>query len=228
MNRKTILVVEDEPSINDILNIALTSEGYNVISSFNGVEAMKALQSNKVDLVLLDINLPDKSGFQICKEIITKYKTAIIMLTARNDIVDKVLGLEFGADDYITKPFDIREVVTRIKVVLRRLEKVTKIDREENNLLIDNKIKINKDSRTVYKDSEEVKLKPKEYDLLLFLANNKNRVFTREELLDKVWGYAYEGEIRTVDIHVRRLRAKLDENGQSVIETVFGVGYAFK
>lgn len=228
MDTKTILVVEDEPSINDILNIALASEGYNVISTFTGNEAMEALHYSKIDLVLLDINLPDKSGFEICKDIINKYKTAVIMLTARNDIVDKVLGLEFGADDYITKPFDIREVVTRIKVVLRRLEKVTLKEEEENSLLIDSKIKINKDSRTVYKYSEEIKLKPKEYDLLLFLANNKNRVFTREELLDKVWGYDYDGEIRTVDIHVRRLRAKLDENGQSIIETVFGVGYAFR
>lgn len=228
MDIKTILVVEDEPSINDILNIALTSEGYKVISSFSGKEAMEALKSDEIDLVLLDINLPDKSGFQICKDIIIQYKTAIIMLTARNDIVDKVLGLEFGADDYITKPFDIREVITRIKVVLRRLEKVSQKDDGFDCILINSTIKINKDSRTVYKENEEIKLKPKEYDLLLFLANNKNRVFTREQLLDKVWGYDYEGEIRTVDIHVRRLRAKFDENGQSIIETVFGVGYAFR
>ncbi|MHC1684803.1 MAG: response regulator transcription factor [Clostridiaceae bacterium] len=228
MDIKTILVVEDEPSINDILNIALTSEGYKVISSFSGKEAMEALKSDEIDLVLLDINLPDKSGFQICKDIIIQYKTAIIMLTARNDIVDKVLGLEFGADDYITKPFDIREVVTRIKVVLRRFEKVTIQKEESKNILIEKKIKINIDSRIVYKNGEEIKLKPKEYDLLLFLANNKNKVFTREQLLDKVWGFDYDGEIRTVDIHVRRIRAKLDENGQSIIETVFGVGYAFR
>lgn len=227
MDVKTILVVEDDPSINDILNIALTAEGYKVITSFSGNEAMEALSFNDIDLVLLDINLPDKTGFEICKDIIKKYKTAIIMLTARNDIVDKVLGLEFGADDYITKPFDIREVVTRIKVVLRRLEKVI-IKDEKNILFVDTKVKINKERRAVYRENQEVKLKPKEYDLLLFLASNKNRVFTREELLDKVWGYDYDGEIRTVDIHVRRLRAKLDENGQSIIETVFGVGYAFR
>jgi DNA-binding response OmpR family regulator len=223
-----ILIVEDELSINDILTSAMRAEGYSVRSAFSSKEARSLLESFKPNLAMLDINLPDESGFDLCRFINEKYAIPIIMLTARNDIVDKVLGLELGADDYITKPFHIKEVLTRVKVALRRVQKY-KNSNEDQPGLVNDCIKINFQSRTVLKDDEEVRLKPKEYDLLEFLVRNRNIVFSREELLDKVWGMDYEGELRTVDVHIRRLRSKLDnEHGNSLVETIFGVGYVMR
>lgn len=223
-----VLVVDDELSINDILTTALKASGYKVSSAFSGKETRSFLESFKPDLVLLDICLPDEDGFDLCRYINSKYSIPIIMLTARNDVVDKVLGLELGADDYITKPFHIKEVLTRVKVALRRVEKY-KNSSDTTVLNVNNSIKIDIESRTVEAYDKEVKLKPKEYDLLEFLAKNKGRVFTREELLDSVWGDEYDGELRTVDVHVRRLRGKLDnENSSSIIETVFGIGYVMR
>ena len=224
-----ILVVEDEFSINDILTVALIGEGYKVKSAFSSKEARELMEIYRPHLVLLDINLPDENGFELCRYINTRYKLPIIMLTARNDVVDKVLGLELGADDYITKPFNIKEVMTRVKVALRRVEKYSNFGYDESSIKLGEDVSINLDSRKVLKNDEEIKLKPKEYELLVFLLRNKNRVFSREELLDKVWGMDYEGELRTVDVHVRRLRAKLDlDGGQTFIETIFGVGYALR
>lgn len=224
-----IAVVEDEIPINDILSSALKSEGYNVSSAFLGEEARNILQGEDVDLVLLDVNLPDESGFDLCRFINTKYKIPIIMLTARTDIVDKVLGLELGADDYITKPFHIKEVMTRVKVALRRVSQYKEDIEEDRTIKLKNNIRIDFEGRIVYKGEEEVKLKPKEYELLQFLAHNRNKVYSREELLNKVWGYDYYGELRTVDVHVRRLRSKLDEDkNNSIIETVFGTGYVLR
>ncbi len=224
-----IIVIEDEFSINDILTFALKGEGYKVKSAFSSKEAREFLEDFKPDLVMLDINLPDESGFELCKFINANYKIPIIMLTARNDVFDKVLGLELGADDYITKPFHIKEVLARVKVALRRVDKYKNFEKYENLINLNENVKIKLENRMVIKDEKEIKLKPKEYDLLVFFIKNKNRVFTREEILDKVWGIDYCGEIRTVDIHVRRLRAKLNlDNGQSFIETVFGVGYVMR
>lgn len=223
-----VLVVDDELSINDILTTALKSNGYNVKSAFSGKETRSFLDSFKPNLVLLDLCLPDEDGFDLCKYINSKYSIPIIMLTAKNDVVDKVLGLELGADDYITKPFHIKEVLTRVKVALRRVEKY-KNSISAEVLEVNSEIKIDIDSRIVTVSGSQVKLKPKEYDLLEFLAKNKGHVFTREELLDKVWGMEYDGELRTVDVHVRRLRSKFDkENKESIIETVFGIGYVMR
>lgn len=225
----TIIVIEDEFSINDALSFSLKKEGYNVISAYSSNEAKRLLKEYNTDLALLDINLPDENGFELCKYINSKYKIPILMLTARNDIFDKVLGLELGADDYITKPFHIREVIARIKVALRIVEKYSSTNERKEFLRLSENIKISLCGRRVIKNQEDIKLKPKEYDLLEFLVKNKNIVFSREELLDRVWGYDYEGEIRTVDTHIRRVRAKLDsEKGQSLIETVFGVGYVMR
>lgn len=223
-----VLVVEDELSINDILVSALRADGYTVKGVYSAKEAKEALNFFSPDLILQDINLPDESGFELCKYINKKWAIPIIMLTARNDVVDKVLGLELGADDYITKPFHIKEVLTRVKVAMRRVSKYQNKS-EESFIEVNNCIKINLQGRIVLKNDEEVKLKPKEYDLLEFLFRNRNKVFTREDLLDKVWGIDYEGDYRTVDVHVRRLRSKLDkENSPSIIETVFGIGYVMK
>lgn len=227
MNFK-ILVVEDELSINDILTSALKSDGYNVESAFSSMQARALLESFKPDLAMLDINLPDENGFDLCKFVNEKYSIPIIILTARNDIIDKILGLELGADDYITKPFHIKEVLTRVKVALRRVEKY-KTSREVTLIELNSGVKVNFQSRTVIKNGEIVKLKPKEYDLLEFLLRNRNQVFSREQLLDKVWGIEYDGELRTVDVHVRRLRSKIDNKEEnSIIETVFGIGYVMR
>ncbi|QAA31975.1 response regulator transcription factor [Clostridium manihotivorum] len=223
-----VLVVEDEISINDILVSALIADGYKVKSAFSSKEARKILESFIPDITLLDINLPDENGFELCKFINKKFYIPIIMITARNDIVDKVLGLELGADDYITKPFHIKEVLARVKVALRRVERYKSFSNTKY-IELSGSVKIDIEARVVIKVNSEVKLKPQEYDLLEFFVKNRNRVFSREELLDKVWGLDYEGDFRTVDVHVRRLRSKLDDkSSKSLIETVFGVGYVMR
>lgn len=227
MGKKKILVVEDEYSINDAVTFALRREGYDVRSVFNGKDALEKVREFKPDLVLLDLMLPDIDGFDICKEI--SKSTYVIMLTARGEIIDKILGLEIGADDYIVKPFEIKEVLVRIKVIFRRNEKniaeATYLDEDKKNEII----QINKKERSVLKDGEDVMLRRKEFDLLNFLYENKGIVFSRNDLLDKVWGYDYEGDTRTVDVHIRRLREKLNEDkDNSIIETVFGIGYIMR
>lgn len=223
-----VLVIEDDKSINDILVNSLKVERYVVRSAFNGKEARELLNTFLPDLTLLDINLPDESGFELCKFINNTYGIPIIILTARNDVFDKVLGLELGADDYITKPFHIKEVLTRVKIALRRVAKYTEGGKTKF-LSLTPHIKINYDSRVVMKDDKEIILKPKEYQLLEFLSQNRDRVFSREELLDNVWECTYDGDLRTIDIHVRRIRAKLDDaKYKSIIETVFGFGYVMR
>lgn len=227
MERQRILVVEDEISINDILTFALRKEGYDVRGVYRGQDAIEMVESFNPDLVLLDIMLPDKDGFQVCREICDK--TFVIMLTARDDVIDKILGIEIGADDYITKPFEIREVTARIKSIFRRLSKSNNIISNISQEILDKGLFINLNDRKVYKDGVEIELKKKEFDLLSFLYRNKNIVFSREKLLDKVWGDEYEGDVRTVDVHIRRVRARLgEEKNSTLIETVFGVGYVMR
>lgn len=214
-----VLIVEDEVGIRDILNYTISNDGYEVVSCGTGTEALNIVESFKPNLIIIDLMLPDISGFNLCRVFSTSYP--IIIISAKNDMADKLNGLTLGAEDYITKPFDIREVLLRIKNVLKRNS-----SKGRNEV---QKLVVNLSSRKVYKNGEEIKLKPKEFDLLGFLNSNKNIVFKRDDLLERLWGYDYEGDIRTVDIHVRRLRAKLDnENEDSIIETVFGVGYVMR
>lgn len=223
-----ILIVEDDKSINDILFYALKSEGHTPYSTFTLKEAKEHLNINLPDLILLDLNLPDGNGFDLCKEINNSCSIPIIILTAKNDIVDKILGLELGADDYITKPFHIKEVLSRIKAVFRRIKK-SSISTSSQFIDINKNIKINFENRTVLKNEEYILLKPKEYELLEFFVQNRNKVFSREQLIDNVWEFSYDGDIRTVDIHIRRIRSKLDTpNEPSIIETVFSVGYIMR
>lgn len=222
--RENILIIEDDEDISQILMFSLTKEGYKVKINNNGLRVEDDLKTFKPDLILLDIMLGDIDGFSICKEI-SNYKIPIIMLTARVDITDKILGLELGADDYITKPFDIREVITRIRVALRRKKEITnEVNTKEN--ISNGKISISEYSRIVECNGEEIKLKPKEFDLLLFLIKNKNRVYSRDDLLNLVWGYDFIGDTRTIDVHITRLRQKL--KNEVNIETIFGVGYMLK
>lgn len=223
-----ILIVEDDKSINDILFHTLKSEGYSPYSAFSLKDARSYLNINLPDLILLDLNLPDGDGFQLCKEVNLNNSIPIIILTAKSDIVDKVLGLELGADDYITKPFHIKEVISRIRAIFRRIDKSTN-GSNSNFTNINENIKINFKNRTVLKNNELIQLKPKEYELLEFFVQNRNKVFSREQLIDNVWEFSYDGDLRTIDIHIRRLRSKLDTKGTpSIIETVFSVGYIMR
>lgn len=217
---KTILVVEDEVSINEALTYFLKKEGFKVISTFSGEEALELFKKEKIDLVILDLMLGEISGFDVCKEI---YKEAfVIILTAKSDLTDKLIGLEIGADDYITKPFELKEVLARINSIFRRNNK--EIKEEVNYGLI-----INKDRRIVMKDNREIGLRRKEFDILLYLYENKGIVLKREQILDVVWGYDFMGDGRVVDVHIRRLREALNEDkDKSIIETVFGIGYVIR
>lgn len=224
--RENILIIEDDEDISEILSFSLKEEGYNVKVNPNGLEAEEEINTFKPDLILLDIMLNDTDGFSVCRKV-SKYKIPIIMLTARGEIMDKILGLELGADDYITKPFDIREVIARIRVSLRRRsELIELLEESDSDEITYGRLKVNEDSRMVLLNNEEVKLKPKEFDLLLFLLKNKNIVHSRDKLLDLVWGYDFSGDTRTVDVHITRLRQKIQSEVN--IETVFGIGYMLK
>ncbi len=228
MANKKILIIEDEEAISNLISYSLKKEGFITNVAANGEEGLKLLKEFKPDLIILDLMLPDISGFEICKTITREYIIPIIMITAKSDTVDKILGMELGADDYITKPFDIREVIARIKAVFRRIDLISEAgeNNEFEGIRIGKNIEIFKEKREVFKDNIRVELTNKEYELLVFLAESKGRVFSRADLLDRVWGFEFAGDTRTVDIHVQRLRKKLDENkNSSIIETVFGIGY---
>ena len=217
---RKILIVEDEISINDILTTSLKREGYDVISAFSAKEAEMIFNGFNPDLVLLDLMLPDGKGEELCK--VMHKKACVIMITAKSNILDKLNGMEIGADDYITKPFDIREVKMRVKVALRRLE-------DKNDKVIEQGVFIDIQKREVRKDGNIIKLSKKEFDIIWLLYSNKEIVFSREQLLNHVWGIDYYGDDRTVDVHIRRIREKLrEEKGESIIETVFGVGYVMR
>ncbi|APF27906.1 response regulator transcription factor [Clostridium botulinum] len=225
---KKILIIEDELAIADLMSYSLKKEGYIVKTVDNGSEGIEITESFKPNLIILDLMLPDISGFDVCRNITQSFNIPIIMITAKCDITDKVLGLELGADDYITKPFDMREVLVRIRSIFRRIDIIEKsvINKDISYTSIGKDIKIYKDERVVIKEKKEVEFTPKEFDLLIFLAENKGKVFSRAQLLDKVWGFEYLGDTRTVDIHIQRIRKKLEEyKGRSIIETIFGVGY---
>lgn len=226
---KRILVVDDEKSIADIIKFNLEKEGYSVDLAFDGEEAITKVSNIKPSLIILDVMLPKKDGFQVLKEIRKEYKIPVLMLTAKEEEVDKVLGLELGADDYITKPFSMRELIARVKANLRRVEYVNGEQTEEDYLEVGD-LSINFNKYEVRKNGQVVELTLREFELLKFLASNMEQVFTREQLLEEVWGYEYYGDIRTVDVTIRRLREKIeDNNGQyKYIMTKRGVGYYFR
>jgi DNA-binding response OmpR family regulator len=228
LEKKSILIIEDEESISDILSHYLENEGFKTIVANCGAQGLTFVQEFHPDLVLLDIMLPDVSGFEVCKRITADYIIPVIMLTARVDDVDKILGMELGADDYITKPFNIREVIVRIKTIFRRIDLIAEAVTAHDQIVLKlgREIEIFKDKHEIRQHGQKIEFTNKEYDLLVYLAEHQGRVITREELLNKVWDYEYAGDCRTVDIHVRRVRKKLvEDKNSSIIETVFGVGY---
>jgi two-component system response regulator VicR len=226
-----ILVVEDELPIADILKFNLEREGYLVVNAYDGEEALQKTFSEKPDLVLLDVMIPKKDGFQVLKEIRDRSQLPVLMVTAKEEEVDKVLGLELGADDYITKPFSIRELLARVKANLRRME-VEEIaeNQEDKQVLRFSDLEINLTKYEVKKRGQVIELTLREFELLQFLAAKPDQVFSREQLLEEVWGYEYYGDIRTVDVTVRRLRVKVEDDSSKpkFIFTKRGVGYYFK
>ena len=222
-----ILVVDDDLNICEVLKLYLEKEGFEVALASDGVEAMDAFRVFQPDLVILDIMMPRKDGWAVCREIREQSQTPIIMLSAKGEVFDKVLGLELGADDFVVKPFDNKEVVARIKAVLRRCQ--TKDEFGDGEVIRFDKLEISLQKYELKLAGKPVDVPPKELELLFFLATNYNRVFTRDQLLDKVWGFDYLGDSRTVDVHVKRLREKLEGvSDKWALKTVWGVGYKFE
>ncbi len=222
-----ILVVDDDKNICELLRLYLEKEGYTVAISNEGEEAIAKFNAIKPDLILLDIMLPTLDGWQVCREIRKTSNVPIIMLTAKGETFDKVLGLELGADDYVVKPFDTKEVIARVKAVLRRIGNAAPaVEHKEVNY---DKLSVNMTRYELKVDGKVVDTPPKELELLFHLASNPNRVYTRDQLLDEVWGFEYYGDSRTIDVHVKRLREKLEGvSDKWSLKTVWGVGYKFE
>ena len=225
-----ILVVDDEHNIVDILRVNLEREGYTVIAAYDGLQALEMAETQKPDLVLLDCMLPKLDGFDVCRKLRQKTSIPILMLTAKSEEIDKVLGLELGADDYITKPFSVREVLARVKAQLRRITFIENTQEESVKVLTFGDLEIDTDKYELRLSGKPIELTLREFELVLFLARNKGQVFSREALLEKVWGYEYFGDVRTVDVTVRRTREKLEPDQQNYryILTKRGVGYYFE
>lgn len=221
---KKILIVEDEANIRELLRLYLEREGYTVLEAENGVEGIKKWKSDKPDMLLLDVMMPVMDGWAVCREIRAESDVPIIMLTAKGETADRVSGLEMGADDYIVKPLEMPEVIARVRAVFRRIAP----DDAPEKLTFDNLV-IDKQAYDLVIKGKRVDAPPKEIELLYFLASNPNRVFTRAQLLDEVWGFDYFGDTRTVDVHVKRLREKLEGvSDKWEVKTVWGVGYKFE
>lgn len=223
-----ILIVDDEPLLVKGLKYSLEQDGYEITTAFDGEEALDKAREQRVDLILLDLMLPKIDGLEVCQQIRLNSQIPIIMLTAKGEDMSKILGLEYGADDYLTKPFNILELKARIKAVLRRYQSMDQ-PIEERVIAIDD-FKINTLGRKVSLNGEDVNLTAKEFDLLLLLASNPGKIYSREELLEIIWGYEYFGDLRTVDVHIRRLREKIEVNSSNpkYILTKWGVGYYFR
>ncbi len=228
--KQKILIVDDDENIAELISLYLTKECYETTMVHDGEEALKVFDSFAPNLVLLDLMLPGMDGYQVCREIRAKSDTPVIMLSAKGEIFDKVLGLELGADDYMMKPFDSKELVARVKAVLRRYQPAKHTPEKNDNIKVvkyDNLI-INQTNYSVVYMGKTIDMPPKELELLYFLAASPNQVFTREQLLDHIWGYEYVGDTRTVDVHIKRLREKIKDHGNWSLATVWGIGYKFE
>jgi len=220
-----ILVVDDDVHIAELITLYLNKEGYETKEARTGYQAVEIFPAYSPNLVLLDLMLPEMDGYQVCQEIRKMSNLPIIMLTARGETFDKVLGLEMGADDYIVKPFDPKELIARVKAVLRRYENK---EHSRQRLVVLPNLAINQSNYTATYHGRELELPPKEFELLHFFATHHNQVFTREQLLDHIWGYEFAGDTRTVDVHIKRLREKMTQDDTWAIKTVWGVGYKFE
>ncbi|MCQ2550072.1 MAG: response regulator transcription factor [Lachnospiraceae bacterium] len=225
---KKVLVVDDEKLIVKGIRFNLEQDGMEVAVAYDGEEALNLAKQQEFDIILLDVMLPKMDGFEVCQQIREFSTVPIIMLTAKGEDMDKILGVEYGADDYITKPFNILEVKARMKAIFRRLDK--KAEQEASKIIEVRNMRLDCDSRRVYISDKEINLTAKEFDVLELLLTNPNKVYSREKLLNLVWGSSYPGDVRTVDVHIRRLREKVEENPSDpkYVQTKWGVGYYFK
>ena len=231
MNKQKILIVDDDENIAELISLYLTKECFDTKMVHDGEMALMAYDIYQPNLILLDLMLPGIDGYQVCRELRTRSNVPIIMLSAKGEVFDKVLGLELGADDYIIKPFDAKELVARVKAVLRRYQAVPK--QESTTESTGKRVEypglvINLTNYSVTVDNVKVEMPPKELELLYFLASSPNQVFTREQLLDQIWGYEYIGDTRTVDVHIKRLREKIKDHSTWQLSTVWGIGYKFE
>lgn len=222
--KNKILIVDDDDNISELIALYLEKEGYGTKRVNNGNDAIDVFKSYLPNLVILDLMLPGKDGFDVCKDIRQVSNIPIIMLTAKGETFDKILGLELGADDYVVKPFDTKELTARVKAVLRRYSP----KKDATKQIIMPGLSINLSNYTVVYNEAKIEMPPKELELLYFLAANANQVFTREQLLDRIWGYEYIGDTRTVDVHIKRIREKINETDAWGIKTVWGIGYKFE
>lgn len=225
---KKVLVVDDEKLIVKGIRFSLEQDGMEVDCAYDGEEALRMAKENAYDMVLLDVMLPKLDGFEVCQQIREFSNMPIVMLTAKGDDMDKILGLEYGADDYITKPFNILEVKARIKAIMRRTN-ANQPKKESEKVIESGDLRLDCESRRAYVLNKEVNLTAKEFDLIELLVNNPNKIYSRENLLNLVWGYEYPGDVRTVDVHVRRLREKIESNPSEpkYVHTKWGVGYYY-
>lgn len=230
MNKQKILIVDDDENIAELISLYLTKECFETKMVYNGEAALAAFDTYHPNLVLLDLMLPGIDGYQVCREIRAKSAVPVIMLSAKGEVFDKVLGLELGADDYIMKPFDSKEMVARIRAVLRRYQAAKPEAPTADNIkcVTYEGLEINLTNYSVTCDGQSVDMPPKELELLYFLASSPNQVFTREQLLDQIWGYEYIGDTRTVDVHIKRLREKVKDHATWSLSTVWGIGYKFE
>ena len=229
VNRQKILIVDDDNNIAELVSLYLIKECFDTKICNDGESALEIFDSYEPSLVLLDLMLPGIDGYQVCRTIRTKSQTPVIMLSAKGEVFDKVLGLELGADDYIEKPFDSKELVARVKAVLRRTKQsAPAAETTDEKIVRYPDLLINLTDYSVTYNNETVEMPPKEIELLYFLASQPNHAFTREQLLDKIWGYDYVGDTRTVDVHIKRLREKINDHEQWKISTIWGIGYEFE
>ena len=229
VNRQKILIVDDDNNIAELISLYLTKECYETMIVNDGESVLPALDTFSPNLILLDIMLPGMDGYQVCREVRAKHSIPIIMLSAKGEVFDKVLGLELGADDYIEKPFDSKEMVARVKAVLRRYKPTASVSAPPNVKCVEYQdLTINLTNYSVTYMGNTIEMPPKELELLYFLASSPNHVFTREQLLDQLWGYEYMGDTRTVDVHIKRLREKIKDHANWKLSTIWGIGYKFE
>ncbi len=230
VTKQKILIVDDDENIAELISLYLTKECFDTKMVYNGEDALSAFETYRPNLILLDLMLPGIDGYQVCREIRAKSNTPIIMLSAKGEVFDKVLGLELGADDYIMKPFDSKELVARIRAILRRCQpaKPEASSTEKIKCVEYDGLTVNLTNYSVIYKGRQVDMPPKELELLYFLTSSPNQVFTREQLLDQIWGYEYIGDTRTVDVHIKRLREKIKDHANWSLSTVWGIGYKFE
>ena len=229
--KQKILIVDDDTNIAELISLYLTKECYETKMVHDGESALRELSLFQPNLILLDLMLPGMDGYQVCREVRTKSQVPIIMLSAKGEVFDKVLGLELGADDYIVKPFDTKELVARVKANLRRCQQMTTFEAPkaaDAKIVEYPDLVINQSNYSVLYQGRTIEMPPKELELLYFLASSPNQVFTREQLLDHIWGYEYIGDTRTVDVHIKRLREKIKDHPRWSLSTVWGIGYKFE